>query len=61
MGALSLTGDWRRPPLEPGLPGVIHVDDCYCDRCPYDKTLADCGHRCATNIGDVIMSMRVFW
>jgi taurine---2-oxoglutarate transaminase len=54
MGALSLTGDWRRPPLEPGLPGVIHVDDCYCDRCPYDKTLADCAHRCATNIGDVM-------
>jgi taurine--2-oxoglutarate transaminase len=23
MGALSLTGDYRRPPLEPGLPGVV--------------------------------------
>ena len=22
MGALALTGDWRRPPLEPGIPGV---------------------------------------
>jgi taurine--2-oxoglutarate transaminase len=27
MGALSLTGDFRRPPVEPGLPGVIHVLD----------------------------------
>jgi len=27
MGALSLTGDYRRPPLEPALPGAIHVLD----------------------------------
>ncbi len=25
LGALSLTGDFRRPPLEPGLPGVVHI------------------------------------
>lgn len=29
MGALSLSGDYRRPPLEPGLVGVVHVLDCY--------------------------------
>lgn len=28
LGALSLTGDYRRPPLEPLLPGVVHI--------PYD-------------------------
>jgi taurine--2-oxoglutarate transaminase len=27
MGALTLTGDYRRFPLEPGVPGVIHVLD----------------------------------
>ncbi|MGE0787810.1 MAG: aminotransferase class III-fold pyridoxal phosphate-dependent enzyme [Sandaracinaceae bacterium] len=27
MGALSLTGDYRRPPLEPGLVGAVRVDD----------------------------------
>jgi taurine--2-oxoglutarate transaminase len=54
MGALSLTGDWRRPPLEPGIPGVIHVEDCYCDRCPFDKTYGACKIECATNIGDVM-------
>src|SRR5678815_5689164 len=54
MGALSLTGDWRRPPLEPGLPGVIHVDDCYCDRCPFDQKLETCKRECATNIGAVM-------
>jgi taurine---2-oxoglutarate transaminase len=25
LGALSLTGDFRRPPLEPGLPGVVRL------------------------------------
>ena len=34
MGALSLSGDWRRPPVAPGLPGVIHVEDFECARCP---------------------------
>ncbi len=54
MGALSLTGDWRRAPLEPGIPGVIHVQDCYCDRCPFGKVLASCQRECATNIGEVM-------
>lgn len=51
MGALTLTGDWRRPPLEPGIPGVVHVQDCYCDRCPFGHTLASCKRECASNIG----------
>jgi taurine---2-oxoglutarate transaminase len=50
MGALSLTGDWRRPALEPGLPGTIHVHDCYCDRCPFGQRVATCKRECATNI-----------
>jgi taurine---2-oxoglutarate transaminase len=50
MGALTLTGDWRRAPLEPGIPGVVHVQDCYCDRCPFGHTLATCKRECATNI-----------
>jgi taurine--2-oxoglutarate transaminase len=54
MGALSLTGDWRRPPLEPGLPGVVHVQDCYCDRCPFGRELQSCRRECATNIADVM-------
>ncbi len=35
MGALALTGDWRRPPMEPLIPGVVHVHDCECERCQY--------------------------
>jgi taurine--2-oxoglutarate transaminase len=34
MGALSLSGDYRRPPLEPGLVGVVHVLDCFESRLP---------------------------
>jgi taurine---2-oxoglutarate transaminase len=56
MGALSLTGDWRRPPLEPGLPGVVHVQDCYCDRCPFGQQLATCKRECATHI-DATMTL----
>ena len=51
MGALALTGDWRRPPLEPALPGVVHVQDCYCDRCPFGQRVETCRRECATNIG----------
>jgi taurine--2-oxoglutarate transaminase len=51
MGALSLTGDWRRPAAEPGLPGVVHVPDCYCDRCPFGQRVATCRRECATHIG----------
>ncbi len=54
MGALTLTGDWRRPPFEPGIPGVVHVADCYCDRCPFGHTLASCKRECATNVGEVM-------
>lgn len=27
MGAVSLSGDWRRRAVEPGLPGIVHVLD----------------------------------
>jgi taurine---2-oxoglutarate transaminase len=51
MGALSLTGDWRRTVMEPGIPGVIHVQDCYCDRCPFGQRVESCKRECATHIG----------
>jgi len=54
MGALSLTGDWRRPPLEPGIPGVVRAEDCYCDRCPFGKRVETCARECASHIGDLL-------
>lgn len=32
LGAVSLTGDWRRAPVEPGIPGIVHVMDLEDDR-----------------------------
>src|SRR5690349_21373353 len=54
LGALALTGDWRRPAAEPTIPGVTHVLDCYCDRCPFGKTLATCARECATQFYEVL-------
>lgn len=54
MGALTLSGDWRRPLVEPGLPGVVHAMDCYCDRCPFGKTVDACERECARHIGDIL-------
>ncbi len=51
MGALALTGDWRRPPLEPLVPGVIHVHDCECERCARGNRAGEtCDHGYAREI-----------
>lgn len=54
MGALSLTGDYRRPPLEPAMVGAVKAADCYCDRCPFGKTVTSCATECASAIEDVL-------
>ena len=53
MGALTLTGDYRRPPLEPGLPGVIHwMDtDAYANTPSPDSAL---GIACADRLGRLL-------
>ncbi len=54
LGALALTGDWRRPAAEPTLAGVTHILDCYCDRCPFGKTVTTCARECATQLDTVL-------
>lgn len=54
MGALSLTGDYRRPPLEPGLAGAVKALDCYCERCPFGKEVTSCARECASHIDEVL-------
>lgn len=53
-GAISLTGDPRRPPVEPGIPGVIHCFDPYCYRCSFGHSPESCGLQCAEHIREII-------
>ncbi len=54
-GAITLTGDPRRPPVEPGIPGVLKAFDPYCYRCSFGKTYPDCNIECAEHIREMIM------
>ncbi len=53
-GAMALTGDPRRLPSEPTMPGVVHVFDPYCYRCPFGWTPDKCHRECVTHIEEVI-------
>jgi taurine---2-oxoglutarate transaminase len=53
-GAITLSGDYRRPPVEPGIPGVVHVFDPYCYRCVFGYTPDICHRECISHIEQVI-------
>jgi taurine--2-oxoglutarate transaminase len=53
-GAMALTGDSRRWPAEPSMPGVVHLFDPYCYRCHFGWTRDTCHRECITHIEDVI-------
>ncbi len=53
-GAIALTGDPRRPPVEPAMPGVVRVFDPYCYRCSFGLTYPACQLRCAESVDEVI-------
>ncbi len=52
-GAATLTGDPRRWPAEPGMPGVVRALDPYCYRCSFCQP-GQCNLRCADHIEEVI-------
>ncbi len=54
-GAIALTGDPRRPPVEPAMPGVVRVFDPYCYRCSFGLTYPSCDLQCARSVEEVIM------
>ncbi|HEX4508839.1 MAG TPA: aminotransferase class III-fold pyridoxal phosphate-dependent enzyme [Burkholderiaceae bacterium] len=54
LAMLSLSGDPRREPFEPGLPGVVRTVDPYCYRCPVGKQPATCHHECAEDLDAVL-------
>jgi taurine--2-oxoglutarate transaminase len=53
-GALALTGDPYRLPVEPLISGVVHFMDPYCYRCPFGWTLETCHRECISNVEQVI-------
>lgn len=53
-GAMALTGDYRRLPVEPALPGVIHFLDPYCYRCPFGWTKETCHRECISHVDEII-------
>jgi taurine---2-oxoglutarate transaminase len=53
-GAISLTGDYRRLPAEPGISGVVHFLDPYCYRCPFGWTKDTCHRECISHVEEVI-------
>ncbi|WP_461210914.1 aminotransferase class III-fold pyridoxal phosphate-dependent enzyme [Desulfocurvus sp. DL9XJH121] len=54
-GAITLTGDPRRPPVEPGIPGVVRVLDPYCYRCPFGQKPESCKMECAEHVREVLL------
>jgi taurine--2-oxoglutarate transaminase len=54
MGAMTASGDPRRWPVEPGIPGIVRVFDPYCYRCPFGKTPDSCRRECVSHIEEII-------
>ena len=53
-GAIALTGDYRRLPVEPAMPGVVHILDPYCYRCPFGWTRETCHRECILHVEEII-------
>ena len=54
MGGMTASGDPRRWPVEPGVPGIVRVFDPYCYRCPFGKTPDSCRRECVSHIEEII-------
>ncbi|MEM7348706.1 MAG: aminotransferase class III-fold pyridoxal phosphate-dependent enzyme [Chloroflexota bacterium] len=53
-GAISASADPRRPPVEPGVPGMIHFLDPFCYRCPFGLEYPSCNLHCAEHVKQTI-------
>jgi taurine--2-oxoglutarate transaminase len=53
-GAISLSGDARRFPVEPGIPGIVRFFDPYCYRCSFHLQYPQCQLLCVENIDEII-------
>lgn len=53
-GAMSLSGDPRHNVNQGPIPGVVHVLDPHCYRCPFKLTYPECETHCADHVEEVI-------
>ena len=53
-GAIALTGDYRRLPVEPAMPGAVHFLDPHCYRCPFGWTKETCHRECINHVEEII-------
>lgn len=53
-GAIALTGDYRRLPVEPAMPGAVHFLDPFCYHCPFGWTRETCHRECIQHVEEVI-------
>ena len=53
-GAIALTGDYRRLPVEPAMPGVVHFLDPYCYRCSFGWKRETCHRECIQHVEEII-------
>lgn len=55
-GAISLTGDPRRWPAEPGIPGAVKFFNPYCYRCPFGyENESECKLQCLETLKTQVM------
>ena len=54
MGSMTASGDPRRWPVEPGVPGIVRAFDPYCYRCPFGKSPDSCQRECVSHIEEII-------
>jgi len=54
-GAISAGGDPRKFQVDrDGMPGIVHVEDPYCYRCPWSKKIETCYRECVSHLERVI-------
>jgi taurine--2-oxoglutarate transaminase len=53
-GAISASGDPRRLPVEPGIPGIVRVFDPHCYRCVFGQEPDTCRRECISHVEQVI-------
>ena len=54
-GSIALTGDYRRLPVEPAMPGGVHFLDPFCYRCPFGHEKDSCKRECISHVEEVIL------